>query len=202
LGLCKFFLQPHDILVVNLFVQGVLVDLVPKLLDLDLKISDLGVVLLYLKVEFVLQEGVLLDQVFFVASLAIVLVLAGPIHFFDLILQLLEHDVGPLALSLRFLGALDLDPCDVMGQTRYGLLLSGDQGTVQKLLYSALNIRLSHLALRHLHQAIGVIGQSHRQLTLEFDDALVLKHFQGLAKFFDHLHDVRLVGITDLKDGR
>lgn len=166
LGFLKLLLQPLNVLIIHLLVKAQLVYLVAQTLVLLLQTMDLLLFLLHLEVKLVLEKRVFFNEVFFVACFSIVLVLAGAIHFLDLVLELLEHYVRSFALSLRFLGALDLYSCDVVSQAGNGLLLGGNKGTIEKLFYAALDVGLSDLALGHLHEAVGVVRQSHRQLTL------------------------------------
>lgn len=83
------------------------------------------VFLLDLIVKVIFQESVLFDKVFLVAGFSLVLVLAGSVHVFYLVLELREHEVRPVALPLCFLGAVDFDSGDVLCQSGNRLLLGG-----------------------------------------------------------------------------
>ena len=144
--------------VIRLFLVGNLRHLLPESANLLLLLFDLLLLLLELVVEVVFQHGMLLNEALLVADLAVVLRLAGEVHFLYLVLQLLKHQIRSIPLLVSFLSTCDFDFGYLLGQLGDRLLLRGDEGAVQDFLDTALDVRLRHVALCHLDQAIGVTG--------------------------------------------
>lgn len=136
--------------VIRLFLVGDLRHLLPESTNLLLLFFDLLLLLLELVVKVIFQHGMLLNEALLVADLAVMLRLAGKVHFLYLVLQLLEHQIRSIPLLVSFLSTCDFDFGYLLGQLGDGLLLGGDKGAVQDLLDSALDVRLGHVTLCHL----------------------------------------------------
>ena len=183
--------------------MGHLRRLLSEPVDLFLLFVDELLLLLELIVEVIFQHGVLLDEALLVAELAVVLRLAGEVHFLDLVLQLLKHQIRSIASLLSFLSTCDFDFGHLFGQFGYRVLLGGDQRAVEDFLDTALNVRLGYVTLRHLYQAVGVACQCHGELALELYDSLLMISLDLLAHLVNELEDVCLLVVAEVEeDGR